>query len=106
MEICHSTNLPIYSPAKRQPHLWHVKHHKCHCLSRANNAWPLFISLPHPAQPKTKKLSPESCTILSSTISYYVIDRKKYFNFTVVVLLKDPIGTYNSQNLHSNLKVL
>ena len=52
--ICDWTNLPMYSPASKQPHFVHVKHQRCHCFSRANNDWPLRISSPQPAHPKEK----------------------------------------------------
>lgn len=50
-----STDLPMYSPANKQPHLVHVKHHKCHCLSRAKSDCPLRISSPHPAHPTDRQ---------------------------------------------------
>lgn len=50
-----STNLPMYSPASKQPHLEQVKHHKCHCFSKANNDWPLRMSSSHPAHSKHKQ---------------------------------------------------
>ena len=50
LSISQHTYRPIYSPANKQPHLWHVKHHKCHCFSNASNACPLRISFPQPAQ--------------------------------------------------------
>ena len=50
-----SPNLPMYSPASKQPHLEQVKHHKCHCFSKANNDWPLRMSSPHPAHSKHKQ---------------------------------------------------
>ena len=50
-----STDLPMYSPANKQPHFVHVKHHKCHCLSRAKSDCPLRISSPHPAHPTDRQ---------------------------------------------------
>ena len=51
LSISHQhTYRPIYSPANKHPHLWHVKHHKCHCFSNASNACPLRMSFPQPAQ--------------------------------------------------------
>lgn len=46
--------LLMYSPVSTFAQALHLKHPKCHCLSKASNACPFFISLPQPAQPANK----------------------------------------------------
>lgn len=49
------TYLLMYSPVRTFPQALHLKHPRCHCLSRANNACPFFMSLPQPAQSANKQ---------------------------------------------------
>lgn len=44
------THLPMYSPWSTVSQLWHLKHHTCHCRSRATKAWPSRNWFPQPAQ--------------------------------------------------------
>lgn len=42
--------LLMYSPVRTFPQDLHLKHPRCHCLSRASSACPFLMSLPQPAQ--------------------------------------------------------
>ena len=35
-KVRYYTDLPMYSPESKQPHIVQVKHHKCHCFSSAS----------------------------------------------------------------------
>lgn len=50
-----ATYLLMYSPVRTFPQALHLKHPRCHCLSRASNACPFFMSLPQPAQSANKQ---------------------------------------------------
>ena len=49
------TYLLMYSPVRTLPQALHLKLPRCHCLSRASNACPFFMSLPQPAQSANKQ---------------------------------------------------
>lgn len=48
------TYLLMYSPVRTFAQALHLKHPRCHCLSKASKACPFFISLPQPAQSANK----------------------------------------------------
>lgn len=53
--VAEATYLLMYSPVRTFPQALHLKHPRCHCLSRASNACPFFMSLPQPAQSANKQ---------------------------------------------------
>lgn len=54
------THFPMYSPWSTVSQVWHLKHHTCHCRSRATKAWPSRNWFPQPAQaPGSEGPSPD-----------------------------------------------
>lgn len=50
----------MYSPWRTVSQVWHLKHHTCHCRSRATKAWPSRNWFPQPAQaPGSEGPSPD-----------------------------------------------
>lgn len=80
------TYLLMYSPVRTFPQALHLKHPRCHCLSRASNACPFFMSLPQPAQSVNKQTN-------AFIVSYLV---------SLILINHPPIATLGSNQMRES----
>lgn len=108
--VAEATYLLMYSPVRTFPQALHLKHPRCHCLSRASNACPFFMSLPQPAQSANKQTNAFAvsylvhwCSLTTQQLLDLVIKGENYTAMQRHIFFLSPETYRSSMKIQSSL---